>query len=72
MWSAHQMMKETRYDLRRGEGLNFENRRRIPVQPFVPKGKPTNYYDQACRGLGYVTPSTQSESKSKKSPLIVH
>jgi len=26
------------------------------LRNFVPKGKPTNYYDKTRRGLGYVTP----------------
>jgi len=45
-------MKEMGYDLRRSEGLNFEKGRHIPSQPFMPKRKPTNYYDQTRRGLG--------------------
>jgi len=51
----------------RGWGLNFGKRRRIPLQPSLPKGKSTNYYDQTRKGLGYVTPSTQSESETKES-----
>ena len=27
------------------------------MRNFVPKGKPTNYYDSTRRGLGYVTPT---------------
>ena len=50
--SAHRMMKEMGYNLRRGEGLNFRKGQHIPLQPFVPKGKPANYYDQTRR---YVT-----------------
>jgi len=50
-------MKEIEYDLYRGEGLNFGKGRPIPLQPFIPKGNPTNYYDQTRRGLGYTTPS---------------
>jgi len=38
-------MKEMGYDLCRGEGLNFGKGRHIPLQPFVPKGKPAIYYD---------------------------
>ena len=55
------MMKEIGYDLRRDKGLNFGKGRRIPLQPFVPKEKPTNYYNQTRRKLGYVTPSVQSD-----------
>jgi len=43
--SAHCMMKEIGYDLRRGECVNFEKGRCIPLQPFVPKRKSANYYD---------------------------
>ena len=46
------MMKEMRYELRQGEGLNFGRGRRIPLQPFIPKGKPANYNDQNRRGWG--------------------
>ena len=61
------MMKEMGYDLHRGEGLNFGKGQCIPLQPFVPKGKPVNYYDQSCRGLGYITQSIQSDSEYDKS-----
>jgi len=64
--SAHLMMNGLGYDLCRGESLNFGKGWRIPLQPFMPKGKPANYYDQTCRGLGYVTPSAQSDSESEK------
>jgi len=55
--SAHRMMKRMGYNLNCGDGLNFDKRRRIPLQPFVPKGKPANYYARTRRGLRYVTPS---------------
>jgi len=42
-----------------------------PSHPFVPKAKPANYYDQIHRGLGYTTPSIQSDLKSEK-PLSSH
>ena len=58
--SAYRMMNKMGYDLRCGEGLNFRKGRHIPIQLFVPKGKPANCYDQTRRGLGYVTPSIQS------------
>ena len=64
-------MKETGYDLCCGEGLNFENGRCIPLQSFVPKEKPANYYDQTHRGLGYTTPSIQFDLESEK-PLPSH
>ena len=53
------------YNLRQGDGLNFGKGRRIPLKPFVPKGKPPNYYDRTRRGLGYVTPLEQSESEDE-------
>jgi len=55
-----------RYNLRRGEGLNFGKGRRIPLQLFVPEGKPANYYDQTCQGLGDITPSVQSDLESER------
>jgi len=39
------MMKEIRYNLRRGEDQNFGKGRDIPLQPFVLKEKHANYYD---------------------------
>jgi len=45
------MIKEIGYDLHHGEGLNFEKGRRIPLQPFILKVKPANYYDQIA-GVG--------------------
>ena len=63
------MMKEMGYDLRRGEGLNFGKGGRIPLQPFVMKGKPANYYDQTHRELGYITSSIQSDSEFERSLL---
>jgi len=68
---VHYMMKEMGYDLHRGEGLNFEKGRRIPPHPFVPKGKPADYYDQTRKGLGYTTPSVQSDLEYAK-PLPSH
>jgi len=62
------MMNKMGYDLRCDEGLNFRKGRHIPLQLFVPKGKPANCYDQTRRGLRYVTPSIQSDSESEKSP----
>jgi len=61
------MMKEMAYDLRCGEGLNFEKGWHISLQPFVRKRKPANYYDQTRRELGYVTLSIQFESESEES-----
>jgi len=65
------VLKEMGYDLRRGERLNFGKGWRIPLQPFVPKEKPVNYYDQTCRGLGYITPSAQSDPEFER-PLLSH
>ena len=61
------MLKEMGYDLRCSEELNFVKGRHIPLQLFVPKEKPANYCDQTRRGLGYTTPSVQSDSESEKS-----
>jgi len=61
------MIKEMGYDLRWGEGLNFGRGRSIPLQLFIPKEKPANYYDQTRRGLAYTTPSVQSDLESEKS-----
>ena len=47
------MMKEMGYDLRGSEGLNFGKGQRIPLQPFIPKEKPTNYYDQTRKGYPF-------------------
>ena len=58
------------YNLRRGEGLNFEKGRHIPLQPFVPEGKSANYYDQTRRGLGYITLSVQSDLESEKASTL--
>jgi len=59
------MMKEMGYDLCCGEDLNFKKGRRIHLQPFIQKEKPTNYFDQTHRGLGYVTPPTMSDSEEE-------
>jgi len=45
------------YNLQNGKSLNFKKRRRGFLRNFVPRGKPTNYYDNTRRGLGYVTPT---------------
>ena len=44
------------YNLQCGSDLNFGRGRHGLLRTFTPKGKPTNYYDKICRGLGYVTP----------------
>jgi len=61
------MMKRMGYSLNREDGLNFDKGRRIPLQPFIPEGKPPNYYDRTRSGLGYVTPLLQSERMSNGS-----
>jgi len=63
-WSAHRMMKKMGYSLNHGDGLNFDKRRSIPLQPFVLEGKSANYYDRTRKGSGYVTSHPQSESES--------
>ena len=65
------MMKEMESDLRHGESLNFGKRRRFPLQSFIPKGKPANYYDQTRMGLGYITLSVLSDLESER-PLLSH
>ena len=45
------------YNLKHGEGLNFRKGRHSLLRNFVPKGKPTNYYNNTRRGLGYITPT---------------
>jgi len=35
------------------------------VRNTVPRGKPTNYYDNTRRGLGYVTPTPPAMVQSK-------
>ena len=62
--SAHKMMRRMGYNLQRGNGLNFRRGRRGLLWTFVPKGKPVDYYDKTCRGLGYITPPIQSQSET--------
>ena len=58
------MMKKMGYNLNRGGGLNFGKGRCMPLQSFVPKGKPPNYYDHTRRELGYVTLPLQLKPES--------
>jgi len=55
------------YNLQHGKGLNFGKGRRDFLRNFMPKGKPTNYYDKTHRGLGYVTPSTPFQYEDNES-----
>ena len=55
------------YNLNCGDGLNFGKGRNIPLQSFVPNGKPANYYDRTHRGLGYVTQPPKLESEFDES-----
>ena len=66
-WPARHMMKRMGYDLSRREGLNFEKVQCILLQPFVPKGKSANYYNQTHKGLRYVTSTTTSDSVEESS-----
>jgi len=43
----------------------FRRGRRGLLRTFVPKGKPTDYYDKTRRGLEYITPPTQSPEADK-------
>jgi len=65
------MIRKMGYSLQRGNGLNFRKGRCGFLYNFVPKGKPTNYYDKTRRGLGYITPppSTSIQSKDNK-PIL--
>ena len=58
------------YSLQRRKGLNFEKGRRGFLCNFVPRGKPTNYYDNTRRGLGYVTPTPPATVQSKDDKSI--
>jgi len=59
------MMRKMGYNLKHGKGLNFRKGRRDFLRNFVPRGKPTNYYDNTRRGLGYVTPTPPVTVQSK-------
>jgi len=54
---VHHMIKKMGYNLKHGKGLNFGKGRRSLLRNLVPRGKSANYYDNTCRGLGYVTPT---------------
>jgi len=54
---THHMMKKMGYNLKHRKGLNFGKGIRGLLRNFMPRGKPTNYYDYICRGMGYVTPT---------------
>jgi len=63
------MIRKMGYNLQRENGLNLRKGRRSFLRNFVPKGKPTNYYDKTHRGLGYVTlpPPTLFQSEYNES-----
>ena len=65
------MMRKMGYNLQHGKSLNFGKERRGFLRNFVLKGKPTNYYDNTRRGLGYVTPAATVHSKDDK-PVPSH
>jgi len=65
--SSHHMMRRMGYNLHHENGLNFRRGRRSLLRTFVSKGKLANYYDKTHRGLGYVTPPTQFQSKRDES-----
>ncbi|XP_020272188.1 uncharacterized protein LOC109847370 [Asparagus officinalis] len=50
------IMQKIGYYFSNAGGLNFGKGQRTPLAPFVPKGKPDNYYDKTRKGLGYVSP----------------
>ena len=66
-WSAHHMMRKMGYNLQRGNDLNSWRGRLGLLRTFVSKGKPANYNDKTCRGLGYIIPPTQSQSEENES-----
>jgi len=63
--SPQHMMRKMGYSLQRGSGLNFRKGRRAFLRNFMPKGKPTNYYDKTHRGLGYLTPPPPTSFQSE-------
>jgi len=67
--SAQHMVRKMGYNLQCRNGLNFEKGRRGFLRNFVPKGKPTNYYDKTHRELGYITlpPPTSFQSENNES-----
>ena len=65
--SSHHMMRRMGYNLQQENGLNFDRGRHGLLRTFVPKGKPTNYYDKTRRGLGYVTPPILFQSEDDES-----
>ena len=70
---AHHMMRKMGYNLQHGKGLNFKKGRRDFLRNFVPRGKPANYYDNTCRGLGYVTPTPPATVQSEDNkPISSH
>jgi len=58
------------YNLQRGNDLNFRKGKRGFLRNFVPKGKPTNYYDKTRRELGYVIPTPPATVQSEDSKPI--
>jgi len=59
------MMRKIGYNLQHGKGLNFKKGRRGFLRNFVPTEKPTNYYDNTRRELGYVTPTPPATFQTK-------
>jgi len=68
--SAHHMMRKMGYNLKYGKGLNFRKGIRGLLCNFVPRGKPTNYYDNTRRELGYVTPTPPATVQSEDNKPI--
>ena len=64
------MMRKMGYNLQHGKGLNFGKRKRAFLRNSVPRGKPTNYYDNTRRGLGYVTPTPPGTVQSEDNKPI--
>ena len=68
--SAQHMMRKMGYSLQRENGLNFRKGRRDFLRNFVLKGKPTNYYDNTRRELGYVIPTPPTTVRPKDNKQI--
>jgi len=64
------MMKKMGYNLKHKEGMNFRKGRHSLLCNFMPKGKPTNYYDNTHKGLGYVTRTSPATVQSKEGEPI--
>src|SRR3954468_9149545 len=67
------MMQWWGYDLEEKPGLNYGKGVRALPLPFVPEGKDANYYQEAKRALGYLSPPPRSHHGPlcEWSPMII-